>query len=190
MLNKSANSLFKLLENLLDWARMQQGIITFDPEPFSVSDKINGCQEVATDSARNKEIRIIADIPENLQGYADIRMFETVVRNLVSNAVKFTGKGGTVSISAREPEPGFLEVTISDSGIGMKKEMVDNLFNINIKTGRAGTEGETSTGLGLIICKDFIEKHGGEVFVDSEEGKGSTFRFRLPQKSKLPDLED
>jgi signal transduction histidine kinase len=106
-----------------------------------------------------------------------------VIRNIVSNAVKFTPKGGNISVAASINPEGLVQVSISDSGIGMKPEMVANLFKLDVPTGRPGTEGEASTGLGLILCKDFVEKHGGKLWAESEVGKGSTFHLTIPQKA-------
>jgi signal transduction histidine kinase len=109
-------------------------------------------------------------------------MLEAILRNLISNAVKFTPHGGNVSVSARLLNHNQAEISITDSGIGMNHKMIKNLFRLDINTNRKGTEGELSTGLGLIICKDLIEMHGGKLTIDSLEGKGSTFRFTLPAK--------
>ena len=112
--------------------------------------------------------------------YADGYMLGSTVRNLVSNAIKFTPKGGEITIKATSIIGNFDEISVKDTGIGMNKNMIDNLFRIDEHTNRKGTEGEASTGLGLIICREFVEKHGGRLWVDSEEGKGSTFCFSLP----------
>ncbi|MEI7725253.1 MAG: hybrid sensor histidine kinase/response regulator [Bacteroidota bacterium] len=181
VLNKSTTNLFNLLENLLEWARMQRGITIFVPESFLLLEKINECILPTIDSAHRKNIELLLNIPDTMQVCADERMFEALVRNLTSNAVKFTPKGGKIIVSAKPSDNNFIEISIRDSGIGMNKEMIDNLFKLDELSGRKGTEGEPSTGLGLIICKDFIEKHGGRIWVDSEEGKGSTFYFTLKQ---------
>lgn len=131
------------------------------------------------DSANKKEIEINFDIPEDLKVYADENMLGGILRNLTSNAVKFTPKGGKVFISAKSLD-NAVECSVSDTGIGMNQEMKENLFKIDVNTSRKGTEKETSTGLGLIICREFIDKHGGKLWVESEQGKGSTFHFTLP----------
>ncbi|MEI7501616.1 MAG: ATP-binding protein, partial [Bacteroidota bacterium] len=107
-------------------------------------------------------------------------MVESLIRNLISNAVKFTPKGGRITVSANKIEGNFIEIAVRDTGIGMKKELMSKLFKLDEHTGRKGTEGESSSGLGLIICKDFVEKHGGKIWAESEEGKGSTFYFTIP----------
>jgi len=186
LLNQSATNLFNLLENLLEWARMQRGITTLNPESFKLAVKVSDCLELVSDSARNKDIHIITIIPGNLEVCADVRMFETVMRNLVFNAVKFTPRGGNITVSARSTDDNFVEITILDTGIGIQMDLVSKLFHLEEQTGRNGTEGEPSTGLGLIICKDFIEKHNGRIWVESEEGKGSAFSFILPVKGINP----
>jgi signal transduction histidine kinase len=106
-------------------------------------------------------------------------MLHSIIRNLASNAVKFTPKGGKVSISAKTEKTGLIEILFQDTGIGMSREIMDNLFRLEVNTGRKGTEGEPSSGLGLLLCKEFIEKNGGDLQVKSEEGKGSFFYFTL-----------
>jgi len=111
-------------------------------------------------------------------------MFESVIRNLVSNAVKFTPRGGKIIISASAVNDNFIKLKISDTGIGMNTELKSKLFLLSEKTSRPGTEGEPSTGLGLLLCKDFIEKNGGKIWVESEEGKGSAFSITIRQSEK------
>ena len=135
------------------------------------------------ESATKKEIGIRYNVPEDLIVFADENMFGSILRNLSSNAVKFTPKGGNVIINAKPIPNDLVEISIKDTGIGMNKEMVENLFKLDIDTNRTGTDKEPSTGLGLIICKEFVEKHGGKLWVESEEGKGSTFFLTLPAKA-------
>jgi len=122
---------------------------------------------------------LTTNIPENLKVFADNNMLQTVVRNLVSNAVKYTLRGGRISVTAKTTDDKSVEISVKDTGIGMTNEMVNNLFRIDVKTNRKGTEGEPSSGLGLLLCKEFIEKHGGKIWVESQEGKGTTFHFSL-----------
>ena len=180
----SANKLFSLLENLLEWSQMQLGMIGFKPRTIALLEVVLGIVALIKDTADRKMITINCDIPEDLTLRADVQMFESVVRNLVFNAVKFTHKEGNITISAKAMPNNSVEISIHDTGIGMKKEMIDNLFRLDANVSRKGTEGEASTGLGLIICNDFIEKHGGKLSVESEIGKGSTFRFTLPGEEK------
>ena len=138
------------------------------------------------DAADNKEIVISYAVPGDLEVFTDGNMLGGILRNLVTNAVKFTSKGGTVLISARSIPGNLVEISVRDTGIGMSKGLIDDLFRLDANTGRKGTDGEPSTGLGLMICKDFIEKNGGELFIESEEGKGSDFKFTVPMNSNAP----
>jgi signal transduction histidine kinase len=134
--------------------------------------------------ANKKEISIDIDIPENALVYADSTMLGSIIRNLTGNAVKFTPKGGRIIIGAEADSEDWLKIFIKDTGIGMKKELLENLFKPDYNINRPGTANELSTGLGLAICKDFIEMHGGRFWAESEEGKGSTMNFTLPCKRK------
>jgi signal transduction histidine kinase len=181
----SASNLFKLLENLLQWARVQQGGIIFSRERVLFRPIVIESLEMIRESAKKKGITIISDISEQLEVFADSNLIQTVIRNLVSNAVKFSARGGTVSISAKTTEDESVEISVKDMGIGMNLNMVETLFRIDVKNGRPGTDGEQSTGLGLLLCKEFIEKHGGHIRVESEVGKGSVFTFNIPTVSVL-----
>ena len=182
VLHKSAKNLYHLLENLLEWSSMQRGFTTFDPSIFLLRPKIDECLKLSIEAAAKKEIEIAFDIPDDLQVYSDPTMFGSIIRNITNNAVKFTTKGGKVIVSAKPIEENLVEISVQDTGIGMSKHILDNLFFMDVNTARKGTEGESSTGLGLIICKDFIEKHNGKLLVESEEGRGSVFRFTIPSK--------
>ncbi len=184
-MRESATNIYGLLENLLEWSRLKRGMMDFIPETFNAKQKITASIEVLTESARKKEITIDYSLPEDITVYADSHMFETVIRNLVSNAIKFTPKSGEISVSATVTLDNNVNVKICDTGIGMNKELINKLFLINERTNRKGTEGELSTGLGLLLCKEFIEKHGGKICVESEEGKGSTFSFTIGQFENL-----
>ncbi|MCX6237893.1 MAG: PAS domain S-box protein [Bacteroidia bacterium] len=180
VMRNSATNLFRLLGNLLEWSRMQRGLTTFVPETCLVISKISESMMMVQDAADKKEITINYDVPEDLMVFTDGNMFGVIIRNLVTNAVKFTPKYGSITVSAKSVYDNFVEISIMDTGIGMDADIIDNLFRLDINTSRKGTEGESSTGLGLIICKDYVEKHGGKLWAESEEGKGSTFRFTLP----------
>lgn len=184
IMRTSATNLFSLLGNLLDWSRLQRGLSTFSFESFLLKPKISESMVFVMDGANKKGITVSYDVPGDLEVYADRNMVAGMIRNIASNAVKFTNKGGNIAISAKPVADNFVEISIKDSGIGMNQEMIDHLFLLDVNTSRSGTEGEYSTGLGLILCKDFIEKHGGKLWVESEEEKGSTFRFTLPGKKK------
>ncbi|MCK9639953.1 MAG: ATP-binding protein [Prolixibacteraceae bacterium] len=184
-LKNSASNLFSLLENLLSWAKLQQGSIPFKPENVQIRSITDPLMAMMVESAKNKGIELVDNIPANLAVFADSNMLQTIIRNLISNALKFTSKGGTIKVSAKSITSDMVEVSVEDKGIGMTKVMIDNLFRLEINTSRLGTEGETSTGLGLILCKEFIEVHGGKLRVESEIGKGSIFCFTLPAKKSF-----
>ena len=180
----SATNLYRLLENLLQWSRMKQGLIPFLPNRVNLRDAVGESLRMILDPAASKGIEIEYKIPDDLMVLADSNMLLAILRNLVSNAIKFTGKGGRISISAKAGANNNVEISIKDTGIGMDKHLIENLFVLDVSTSRKGTDGESSTGLGLIICKDFIEKQGGILKVESETGKGSIFRFTIPQQLK------
>ena len=182
ILNRSAINLYNLLGNLLEWSYMQRGFTSFVPSEFLLQQELDECLKLTIEVATKKEIGIIFEIPEDLTVYADIKMFESIIRNLTNNGVKYSLRGGKVTISAIVISENRVQISVADAGIGMSQQLISDLFLIDVKTARKGTEGESSTGLGLIICKDFIEKHGGKLWVESEEGKGSVFRFTLPLK--------
>jgi two-component system sensor histidine kinase/response regulator len=181
-LSQSARNIFNLLENLLEWSRMNRGITTYRPQILELKKTVTDCLKVVADSGRKKTIELAVDIPENIEVFADTNMLQTVIRNLVSNAIKFTNKDGKVTVSAYSDENSATVILIKDTGIGMNSKITDSLFRIGRDTSRPGTEGEPSTGLGLLLCKEFVEKHGGRIRVESEEGKGSTFNFTIPSK--------
>ena len=179
-ISKSANNLYRLLENLLQWSQIQYGAIPFNPEAVQLSLVAGESIELIHEFAKSKGIEITYEIPDNSVVFADSNMLQTIIRNLISNAVKFTPKGGRVNLSAKATDDKYIEISIKDSGIGMNQTLINNLFRLDIKTNRTGTEGEPSSGLGLLLCKEFIEKHGGKIWVASEVGKGSEFYFTLP----------
>ncbi len=182
-MRNSASNVFRLLENLLEWSRMQQGKIIFNPESTLLMPLISDTISPVMDSANNKGIEISYEIPASLEVFADEYMLASTIRNLVSNAVKFSRKGGTVTIVAKPIPCNLVEIFVRDTGIGMSSTMVDDLFRLDVQINRKGTDGEPSAGLGLLLCKDFIEKHGGKLWVESEEGKGSVFFVTIPEKN-------
>ncbi len=181
----SASNIYTLLENLLEWSRLRRGVLDFVPEKFDIKKKVEECVDVLSESARKKRIEITISIPDGLEVFADNHMFDSVIRNLVSNAIKFTPVGGHVSVTIDYSNDHSIIVNIIDSGIGMPPDLKRKLFLLNEKTNRNGTEGEQSTGLGLLLCKEFIEKNGGKIWVESEVGKGSVFSFTVPDSSKV-----
>ncbi|MDQ2177313.1 ATP-binding protein [Marinifilum sp. D714] len=178
IINQSARRGYKLLENLLEWARMQTGNIEFKPKQVDLWNLVNEVVNLLTGSAEHKEICLSAEIDENLKAFVDENMIDTVVRNLVSNAIKFTPRGGVIKVSSQVVGQ-FIEITVADNGIGITPENISKLFKIDEKVSKNGTENESGTGLGLILCKEFVERHGGEIRVESELGKGSKFIFTI-----------
>jgi len=182
-MRKSSASLYRLLENLLNWARVQQGSIPFKPEHIRLLSILNESLELIKESATNKEIEIIYDIPAQLFVFGDNNVLQMILRNHISNAIKFTPRGGKIMVFAKSTEDNGVEISVKDSGIGMSPAMLESLFRLDAHNNRTGTDGEPSTGLGLVLCKEYIEKHGGQIRVESEVGKGSTFTFTIPDKS-------
>ena len=169
----------KLLDEILLWARTQQGKIPFKPQKLNFTNVCNNVLEVLRPIAFTKNITIHYSATNQLYVFADLDMLKTVLRNLISNAIKFTNKEGVITISALE-SPEFVTITISDNGIGISSDVVGKLFDISEVIASKGTAGESGTGLGLLLCKDFIEKHAGNIWVESKIGKGSDFKFTLP----------
>ncbi len=167
------------MENLLTWSRAQKGQITMNPKHLNVRTIAAGTTALLTGTEAKKSIRIINEISENLAINADKNMFTTVVRNTVSNAIKFTPQRGQIILRA-EPAGDFVLVSVTDTGVGIPDTMKDKLFDIKINTAASGTHGEKGTGFGLVLCKDFVEKHGGSIWVESKEHQGTTVYFTLP----------
>lgn len=178
-LNQSAKQLYSLLDNLLEWSKIEQGLSIPKPKLFSINEVIDKSIDIFSDSAREKHLTISTNTPKEYKVFADRQMVEVTLRNLLSNAVKYTSQGGNIIITTGMARDGIVSIAVQDTGIGMSRETVNNLFRIDINNYRPGTEGELSTGLGLLLCKEFIELNGGELQVESQEGKGSTFTFSL-----------
>jgi len=174
-----AGSVNRLLENLLNWSRVKRGLFPFQPRTISVSDLLGTCSETCVEMAKNKSITMNINFPDDLSVNADVDMLQMILRNLVSNAIKYTKPGGNVTVLAERTGHGKTIFSVRDSGIGMNKKIIDSLFRIDIKTNRKGTEGEPSTGLGLLLCKEFIDRHDGRIWVESQEGIGTTFFFEI-----------
>jgi PAS domain S-box-containing protein len=180
----TAKNTFRLLENLLDWARVQQSQMSFHPIPLILKATTDEVIELMVEKANSKMIALINFIPENLTITADEDMLKTIIRNLISNALKFTSIGGKVSVKAVSKE-NSTEISVEDTGTGIKPEDISKIFNLGSSFSKRGTENEKGTGLGLLLCKEFVEKHGGEIWVESEEGKGCTFTFSINRSESL-----
>jgi len=178
-IRNSSNTTFNLIENLLDWARTQQGDIKYTPKLIEVNLIIDENIELLQKIANEKKIKINNLLNEKITVFADENMIKTVFRNLISNAIKFTSEGGNISINGIQIKNNW-QFEIKDTGIGIAKENIPKLFRIDTHHTTLGTKQEKGTGLGLILCKDFIEKHRGKIWVESEKGKGSTFIFTIP----------
>lgn len=174
----SAKNVYSLLENLLTWSRIQRGVMEFTPVLFSLADLVENTLFLLESVAEQKQISLCHRIPGDVVVHADHAMIETVLRNLVSNALKFTKTDGTVEVSARQMDE-LIAVAVTDTGIGMSADELAKLFRIDMKTSKPGTQGERGTGLGLILCKELIAKNGGTLTVESCVGKGTTFTFTL-----------
>ena len=179
-LNESARNSFNLLEQLLEWSRMESGTIHFNRQKLDLYYIVDLSLKMLSKSAIEKGVEIVVDIPGEVKVFADSNMLQTIIRNLTSNALKFTPSGGKIILSAVQNREKIIRIMVKDTGIGMSQEIVRNLFNADINVKRAGTNGEKSSGLGLILCREFIEKHEGKLEVKSEKGKGSEFSFTLP----------
>ncbi|MFP4470263.1 MAG: ATP-binding protein [Bacteroidales bacterium] len=183
-IHKATVSTYSLLKDLLAWSQSQRGLMKFDPQQTNLARLCHENLDFVKTAAQKKEISLNCNVSPDLNVMADRNMLTTIIRNLLSNAVKFTPRGGEVMMSAiltnNSSQERFVEVTVSDNGIGMNESNLVRLFKIEEKFKTYGTERETGTGLGLIICREFIEKHGGTICAESREGHGSTFRFTLP----------
>ncbi len=180
-INQSATRLFALLENLLEWARLQMDQIPSEPIKLEMSDLVSNTVDVLGPVGSDKGVTVKNNVASDVQAFADAHMVNTVIRNLTNNAIKFTAAQGTVSIDGRNTAEGC-EISISDTGVGMTPAQIDKLFSIGDKNSTKGTAGEAGTGLGLLLCKDLLDKCKGSMSVESKPGKGSTFTITLPTK--------
>jgi signal transduction histidine kinase len=178
-INQSVKHLLDLLENLLTWSRSQRGRIKYDPVRFNLTTLIQENINLHKLLAEKKGIMLLSPKQDEVFAYGDRDMINSVIRNLVTNALKFTDKDKKVEIKVETGER-KIEVSIMDEGIGITEEVMGKLFRIDEKFKSTGTAGEKGTGLGLIICREFVEKNGGEITVESKPGEGTTFSFTVP----------
>jgi len=181
-MKKSVHSTNILLDNLLDWASLQRGLKIAQYEQTTFGEMMAIVMPAILVQAKSKNITVIDDIPSTTPLTADTKMIQSILRNLLANAIKFTPANGTIRLFSGTSDNGCLIFSVEDNGIGMDQKMMENLFSLGSQNRRLGTGGENSTGLGLIICKEFVEKHNGKIWVESEVGKGSTFSFCLEPK--------
>lgn len=182
-INKSARQVFNLLENLLNWSRIQTGRMKYNPTTFDVYSLVEENISLLQGNAARKNINLENDVLNNISVVADINMINSVIQNLISNALKFTQNGGSVFVSAKRRKS-FVEIKVSDNGIGISEQDMEKLFRIDVHHTTKGTNSEVGTGLGLVLCKELIEKNNGKIWVESELGSGTTFIFTLPAKEK------
>lgn len=190
LVNKSSRNLYQLLENLLQWSRSQRGIIEYNPERIELAPLFQSVIDIMRGSAEAKNIELAIALPEeDLAVFADRQMLDTIMRNLISNALKFTNTGGNVRIVAENndglvnikvTDARFVKIKVTDNGVGIRSDIKDKLFRIDSNQTTPGTKNETGTGLGLLLVKEFVTRHGGEIGVESTIGVGSTFYFTLP----------
>lgn len=183
--DKSLKNLFTLLENLLEWSRSQTGNIEFTPEPFDLAGVLRENTELLNAQAQNKKITLVYENGTEQTVHAHKNSVNTVVRNLISNAIKFTPEEGKVMLEMTKIENDVV-VSVTDTGVGMPPQVIGKLFRIDSKHSTKGTANEKGTGLGLILCKEFVEKNGGRIWVKSKEGQGSAFYFSLPLQHRNP----
>jgi len=176
---QSSEQGYNLLENLLKWSRSQRGILVWNPKKISITNIMHDTEMFLQSLAKHKNIELINQIQDELYAYGDANMVLTVLRNLISNSIKFTHPEGKITIYSRKKEA-FLEIIVEDTGVGIPEDRIKNLFSMSHITSTQGTKNETGTGLGLTLCKEFVEKNGGEIRVESTVDVGSKFIFTIP----------
>ncbi len=184
-INSSTKNTLILLDNLLNWAKSQTGQLSFKPEKIILSEIVLEIIELKKLLAKAKNISLHYSTSDKFEVYADKNMLRVVLRNLISNAIKFTKPEGNINVFAIL-EQNQVEISISDNGVGMNEATQNKLFKLDTNTSTSGTANEIGSGLGLILCKEFVEKLGGNIWVESEIRKGSTFSFTIPHKSRNP----
>jgi two-component system sensor histidine kinase/response regulator len=176
---QTSKNAYMLLENLLEWSRSQTGRLEMAPSDIEIAELVDDNIDLIYNNASNKKLELNNRVDKKVKAYADSNMTNTIIRNLLSNAIKYTATGGRIEITSKT-ENNYVEVTISDTGVGIKEENIGKLFRIDENFSTKGTNEETGTGLGLILCKEFVKKNGGDIWVTSTPGKGSNFTFKLP----------
>lgn len=182
----SSNNVFELLQNLLTWSRSQRGNMEYNPTELNLNYIANSNVSLLKIAAAGKGINLINGLTEDIVLYADANMVNTIIRNLITNAIKFTPNGGSVTLNAEKQTDNFALISITDTGIGIPEDKIAKLFRIDTSFTTPGTSNEKGTGLGLIICKEFVDKHQGKIFVKSKAGIGTSFYFTIPLLSEEP----
>ncbi|MDP2035901.1 MAG: HAMP domain-containing sensor histidine kinase [Ignavibacteria bacterium] len=185
-LNEALHTQYKFLDDLLSWSRIQSGRMIIEPQFLDLNSELQKVLRLFESNIKNKKINFSININSKQKVLADDDMLSLLFRNLISNAIKFTHTGGTVEITAFE-EDGDVLIVVSDSGVGIKQENIPKLFRFDVQFSTHGTNKESGNGLGLVLCREIIEKHGGKIWVESQIDKGTQFFFTLPLKSELSD---
>lgn len=180
IINSTARNLYHLLNNLLQFSRFQVGRMNFEPEKLSIKALISGTINLLGGNAIKKDIQMVNEVKTGRFVFADEEMLNSVIQNLITNAIKFTPRGGRITISESFGDSGFVGISVTDTGIGMTQSALNNLFSLEHISSTSGTEKEAGSGLGLLLTKEFIEKNGGTISVKSTPGQGSTFSFTIP----------
>ncbi len=180
-INNTAQKTFALLEDTLLWASVQSQKITYSPVFTNIDDIIKEVKEILEPVAQFKNIALVYDSNDKHHANVDIYMFKAILRNLISNAIKFTNQQGKIKISASHIDNNTV-VKVTDNGVGMKQEIIDKLFSYSPSNSSKGTDNEAGTGLGLMLCKDFVDKHSGKIWIESTPGKGTTVSFSIPDQ--------
>jgi signal transduction histidine kinase len=180
MINHSSKKAIDLLSNLLTWSRSQTGSISYQPETLNLNQLVDDTIDLLRDNATRKSIKLENRIPEGTELTADPVMMELIIRNLISNGIKFTKGNGNVIIGSKE-QSDKTTIYIEDTGVGISKKARKKLFRPEYNYSTKGTQKEVGTGLGLLLCKEFVDMHGGKISVKSKEGEGSTFSFTIPK---------
>ncbi|MGV8121553.1 MAG: response regulator [Candidatus Xenobiia bacterium LiM19] len=178
-LHNGATNLCDLLQNILTWARSHTGHVIYKPCVQAVAPTVKKAAALFSPAANQKSITVRLELPDNCTAFFDEPMISTVLRNLISNAIKFTRPGGSVTVSVRDSGD-FTQISVSDTGVGITQSDLSKLFRMDIWYSTRGTDDEKGTGIGLILCREFVEKHGGTIWAESEHEKGSTFSFTIP----------
>ena len=186
MINISANKTFELLEDTLTWTNVSLDKMAFNPDYVNIFEIITEVNDILEPIAKEKNIELINNSAKDLKLYVDVYMLKAVLRNLISNALKFTNEGGKIEISAEKNEL-TSTIKVADNGIGIVPEILEKLFNISSLHSTKGTADEQGTGLGLLLCKEFVEKHGGKIWIDSQLNAGTTVSFTIPVKNNIKD---
>ena len=183
ILNETSKQSYALLENLLEWSRTQTGRMEMKLERINIHDLIEENIDLLSNQAGKKKIQLVSKVSADANAFADANMIRTVIRNLISNAIKYTKENGSITCSSFVKD-NKLQIEVADTGIGIKPQNLEKLFRIDLNYSTRGTADENGTGLGLILCKEFINRIGGDIWVDSVFGEGSIFKFTLPLQEK------